>query len=433
MINTTETIFRDYKYSDHSRSDRSAGDRSRHRQIVKGAIKDGIVDIIADESIIGQSRDKVIKVPIQSKKEFRFVYGDNGGGVGTGDGNSKTGQKIGETGEQGPGKGQGKGGSEKGADVYETEVTLAEILDLLFDELQLPNLKKTNLKEIIQKSALRKDGYRKVGIPVRLDRKKTAIQRIKRKKAMERHSDLLESCAPCDGFGFTCEWIDSTGWLFNECQECAGTGKIEQRIRFRNEDRVYRHMDVDPKPQSNAAIIFVIDTSGSMDQSKKFLAKSFFFLLYTFIKAKYDKSELVFIKHETEAKEVTEDQFFKTGESGGTLISSGLEKAIEVINNRYSPTLWNNYVCYAGDGDNFDSDNPKAIAAMKELAELCSLVGYGEVKPNYSSSYESSMMERFSKALDGIKNYRQYTITSKDDIWSRLVEFLSIDEKAIAA
>ena len=440
MFEIPATVFRGYQASEGHRSDRSANDRKRHREKVKDAIRDNIVDVISEEAIIGRDRDKIIRIPVRGLKEHRFVFGDNKQqGVSTGDGNVQKGQVVGKSqqgqkGQQGqaPGKGP-QAGEDKGDDVYETEITLAELLDYLFEELNLPNLKKTSLREIIQKSALKKDGYRKVGIPVRLDRKKTAIQKIKRKKAMGRHQDMMEDCEACEGTGQILSLYDPEVKACPDCSNCNGIGKVEKRVRFRNEDRIYKHMESDPKPQSNAAIIFILDVSGSMDTSKKFLARSFFFLLHAFIKARYDRSELVFIAHTTEAKEVDENTFFHKGESGGTYVSSGLEKAVEIIQNRYNPSLWNNYVFYCGDGDNFDNDNPKAIKMMKELAELCSLVGYGEIKPGNSSSWESSMTKLFAGEMKNIKNYRQLLITNKDEIWPRLVEFLSIDEKAIAA
>jgi uncharacterized protein len=435
MFEIPQTIFREYQPSEAHRSDRSAKDRARHRQKVKDSIHDNIVDIISEESIIGKDGDKIIKIPIRGQKEFRFVFGDNKEqGVGTGDGNVQKGQVVGKSkqGQQGQGKGP-KGGAEGHEDIYETEITLAELLDYLFEELNLPNLKKTSLREIIQKSALKKDGYRKVGIPVRLDRKKTAIQRIKRKKALERHQDMMEDCEGCDGTGRTAEWDQTIGWIFDICRLCDGEGKVGRRVRFRASDQVYKHMEADPKPQSNAAIIFIIDSSGSMDTSKKFLARSFFFLLHAFIKARYDRSELVFITHDTQAQEVDENNFFHSGAGGGTIISTGLEKALTVIKNRYNPSLWNNYICYSGDGDNFEHDNSKAVKIMKELCELSSLVGYGEIKSGYSSSYESSMMKLFETELKGIDNFRKFKITNKDEIWTRLREFLSIDEKSLAA
>ena len=105
-------------------------------------------------------------------------------------------------------------------------------------------------------------------------------------------------------------------------------------------------------------VICIMDTSGSMDSMKKYLARSFFFLLYQFVSTKYQNVDLVFIGHHTQAREVTEEEFFHKGESGGTLISSGYNKALEIIYDRYHPSLWNVYAFHCSDGDNFDPTTP---------------------------------------------------------------------------
>ena len=125
-----------------------------------------------------------------------------------------------------------------------------------------------------------------------------------------------------------------------------------------------------------------MDTSGSMGTVKKYLARSFYFLLYQFIRQKYQNTEVVFIAHHTEAKEVTEQEFFHKVESGGTYISSGYRKALDLIEDRYHPSLWNIYAFHCSDGDNFYSDNERALQSAEELCQKCNLFGYGEIKPS---------------------------------------------------
>jgi sporulation protein YhbH len=435
-MNTTLplTIFREYQSSSGQKSDRSAGDRARHRAKVKQSIKDNLGDIIADESLIGKHGDKIIKVPIKGIKEYRFVYGDNSPQAAQGDGSAQPGQVVGKKGGQPQqGKDKGKAGDEKGEDIYETEITLDELKDILFEELQLPNLRKTAKKEIIQKSRAKKDGYRRMGIHVRLDRFKTAKERVKRKKATVRFGGTIEDCNTCGGAGY--DVVGALALMLDsnpiDCPDCEGTGKTEKRFRFRKEDQRFKHMEVKPKKQSNAAIIFIMDVSGSMDTEKKFLARSFFNVLYEFIKAKYEKSELVFIAHTAEAEEVDEDRFFHKGSWGGTIASSGLFKGIEIITARYNPSIWNNYVFYMSDGDNSESDNPNCVKAMNELCELSNLVGYGEIKVN-SYSGESSMIGLYRDKITN-DNYRSVVIKDRNDIWPKLKEFLSIEEAVATA
>ena len=186
-----DTIFREYRISDAERSDRSAGDRLRHRQKVRESIRENIADIIAEESIIGKNKDRVIKVPLRGIKEYRFVFGDNSPGASQGDGDSRPGQVVGKTGKDGPGKGDEQAGDRPGVDYYETDVTLEELIEIMFEDLELPNLERRALREIQSDYSSRRKGYRKVGIRIRLDKRRTAKQRVMRMLASEKRNDAV--------------------------------------------------------------------------------------------------------------------------------------------------------------------------------------------------------------------------------------------------
>ncbi len=398
MKPTINAIFRPYSSSDALRSDRSAGDRQRHRQKVREAVRENIADLIAEESIIGKNKDRVIKVPIRGVKEYRFIYGENSSGVGQGDGNSEKGQVIGKTDGTGQGQGEDKAGDQPGVDYYETDVTLEELVEIMFEDLELPDMERKILREVMSDRISKRKGFRKAGIRIRLDKKRTVKSRIKRRLA-------------------------TTGQDGDPADE-------EQRFPFRKEDLIYRHLVEDVRPESNAAVLCIMDTSGSMDTLKKYLARSFFFLLYQFVSTKYRNVEIAFIAHHTEGKEVTEEEFFYKGESGGTFISSGYNKALEVIQARYHPSLWNLYAFHCSDGDNFDSDNPAALKAAQELCELCNLFGYGEIKPLGSRYYESSMLNIFRR-LEA-ENFQTVLIERKEDIWPSFKTFMSKERTPIA-
>ncbi len=385
-----ETIFRSYDLSSAQRSDRSAGDRLRHREKVREAIRENIADIIAEESIIGKDRNRVIKVPIRGVKEYRFVYGENVPGVGEGGGQEvQPGQVIGKGKQAGPGH---HAGDQPGIDYYETDVNLEEIIEIMFEDLELPYLERKNLREIEIERQYRRKGYRKKGIRVRLDKRRTARSRVKRKQATQRG---------------------------------VATNLRSERFPFHKDDLTYRHTVSEIRRESNAVVLCIMDTSGSMDTMKKYLARSFFFLLYRFLCTKYQNVEIVFIAHHTEACEVTEEEFFHKGESGGTFISSGYHKALEIINQRYHPFLWNIYVFHCSDGDNFESDNPAALQAAKELAQISNLLGYGEIKPLGSGYYGSSMIQFFSQLQ--ADNFQTVQIQRKEDIWPSFKAFLTKD------
>ena len=144
-------------------------------------MRENIADLIAEESIIGKNKDKVIKVPIRGVKEYRFIYGENASGVGQGDGNSEKGQVIGKTDGTGHGQGEDKAGDQPGVDYYETDVTLEELVEIMFEDLELPDMERKILREVMSDRISKRKGFRKAGIRIRLDKKRTAKSRIKRR------------------------------------------------------------------------------------------------------------------------------------------------------------------------------------------------------------------------------------------------------------
>jgi sporulation protein YhbH len=386
-----DSVFRPFQPSDAERSDRAAGDRLRHRQKVRRAIRENIADIIAEESIIGKDRDRIIKVPIRGVKEYRFVFGDNAGGVAQGDGESQPGQVVGRREGGAPGM-PDRAGDRPGIDYYETDVSLDDLIEIMFEDLELPDLERKRLRQLPAASVTKRKGYRQVGIRARLDKRRTVKAKVKRRLASQGdHDDAGET----------------------------------PRFPFHENDLTYRHRVTDVREESNAVVVCIMDTSGSMDTMKKYLARSFFFLLYQFIRSKYQNVEIVFVAHHTEAKEVTEEEFFHKGESGGTFISSGYQKTLEIVNERYHPSLWNIYAFHCSDGDNFDSDNAAALRAAKELTDICNLFGYGEIKPLGSRYYESSMLNVFRR-LDAA-NFQTVLIERKEDVWPSFKALLAKD------
>jgi sporulation protein YhbH len=370
---------------DHS--DRSSWDRKRHRQLVEDAIKRNLGDIIAEESIIGQSKNKKIKIPIKGIKEYQFIYGKNSDGTATGTGQERKGQVVGKVSSQGR-LGQGQPGNEAGEEIYETEITMDEIIKYMFDELQLPDIDRKKYGLIEAERYLKRLGYNPKGIPPRLAKKKTVIEKIKRKQSYYR--DLPEKDIP-------------------------------ERIPFREEDLRYHRVKEEIHHRANAVVICIMDTSGSMDQTKKYLARSFYFLLYQFLRWKYDQVEVVFIAHTTEAKEVNEWEFFHRGEAGGTVISSGYTKALEIIEHRYNPEIWNIYAFHCSDGDNWGDDNNRAIELARKLCAVCNLFGYGEI--TFSQSWNITIRRDFEREIHE-KNFVIATMSKKEDIWPAFKKIL---------
>lgn len=377
-------IFRDYTNNpiDH---DRSIEDRRRHRQLVEKSIKENLGDILSEESIVGESKNKKFKIPIKGIKEYQFVYGKNSKGVATGVGEEKRGEKIGD-GKKKLGKGNKGAGKDEGDEIYETEITLEELMDYISEDLDLPNLDRKKYSEIFSESSGKKKGYQRHGIRPRIAKKRTVMSKIARKQGKKRA--LLE----------------------------AGNNETLVRFPFREEDLRYYRVKLKPKKASNAVMIFIMDASGSMDMTKKYLARSYFFVLATFLKKKYNNIAFEFIYHTTIAKRVDEYEFFHKSESGGTYISSGINEALNLIKEKYPPAAWNIYSIYASDGDNWSEDNEKAIIAVKDICEVSNMFGYAELLP---STYTTTMYHKFNKEISNEK-FVPVIIKEKKDLWDAL-------------
>lgn len=377
-------IFRDYTNNpiDH---DRSIEDRRRHRQLVEKSIKENLGDILSEESIVGESKNKKFKIPIKGIKEYQFVYGKNSKGVATGVGNEKRGQKIG-SGENAPGQGNKGAGNSEEDDVYETEITLEELLDYIAEDLNLPNLDEKKYSEIINETSGKKKGYQTHGIRPRLAKKKTVATKIARKQCKKRALSEL------------------------------GNEEELERFPFIDDDLRYYRVKVKPKKVSNAVMIFIMDASGSMDVTKKYLARSYFFVLATFLKRKYNNIAFEFIYHTTVAKRVDEYEFFHRSESGGTYISSGINEALALIEEKYPIAAWNIYPIYASDGDNWSEDNERAVKAVKKICEISNMFGYAELLP---STYTTTMYHKFKKEITNEK-FVPVIIKEKKDLWEAL-------------
>ena len=197
------------------------------------------------------------------------------------------------------------------------------------------------------------------------------------------------------------------------------------RFPFREDDLRFYRVKQKPKRESNAVMVFIMDVSGSMDSTKKYLARSFFFVLSRFLRRKYDNLAFEFISHTTVAKRVNEYEFFHKAESGGTYISSGINLALDLIKEKYPKDMWNIYPVYASDGDNWTEDNEKAMKAVKDLCKTSNMFGYAELLP---STYSTTMYYRFKKEINE-KNFVPVIVKEKKDLWEALKLMLSKEMK----
>lgn len=356
-------------------------DQNRHQEKVRDAIRQNLPDLVTDESIVMSDGKQVVRVPIKSIDEYRFRYNYNKQKhVGQGDGDSQVGDVLGvdREAQKGPGKGEGAG-DQPGEDYYEAEISMAELEEILFEELELPNLEEKQREKLQSKDVVFQD-IRKKGIMSNIDKKRTIMENLKRNANAGKPG--IHGISPDD-------------------------------LRFKTWDEVV-------KPHSNAVVLALMDTSGSMGSFEKYIARSFFFWMTKFLRRKYEHVEIVFVAHHTEAKEVSEQDFFTRGESGGTICSSAYNKALEIIDARYPTASWNIYPFHFSDGDNLTSDNEKCVNLIQELMKRSNLFGYGEVN-QYNRS--STLMSAYKNIQH--QKFLYHVIREKVDVYKALKTFFS--------
>ncbi|MEW6444131.1 MAG: DUF444 family protein [bacterium] len=377
-------------------SKRGLKDASRHRAKVKDAIQKNIAEIVSEASIITRKKGQFIKVPIRGLKSYRFLYKrESAGGMGVGQGDAEPGDLIGRqpTGDSQP----GQPGDVPGVDYLETEIDIDELIEMLLKDLGLPNLRKKGVAEIEIPKGWRFDSIARRGPAYYLDKKRTVKEAVRRTAAfvgelMRRTGESEDKCSKAlilaRGDLLLAEKLLREGALPDEAQEPS--------VTLFSEDLRFRTLKQDVEVESNAAVLAMMDVSGSMGTMKKYLARSFFFWLVEFLRKRYSNVEIRFIAHTTEAKLVDEETFFHKGESGGTLCHSAYDLALHLVESEYSPSRWNVYPFHFSDGEDFEP--LKTMASARRLMQMgINMLGYGEIQ---TDSYGGSvLMTAFAREL----------------------------------
>lgn len=364
----------------HRRAER---DRQRHNDKVKEAIRENLGEIISQQDIITAQNGKIVKIPIRSLELPRIRY-DNGERtrIGQGSGGTRPGTVIGRSPQQGQGVGK-QAGQEPGVDFYEAELSLDELVSMVFEDLHLPNLEDKGVKQILSEQAEFNSITRR-GIASNLDRKRTLLEAFRRNARQ-----------------------GTPGWT------------------IRNEDRRYKSWEMVTEPQRNAVIFAMRDVSGSMGEFEAYICRSFYFWMLRFLRTKYSSAEIVFITCHTEAKEVDEHAFFALGDSGGTRMAEAYRLALKIINQRYNPREWNIYPFLFSDGYNWgDSD---CVDLMRKMLEFANLIGYGEIASDHwsNSRHFAPLGQAYQDAFGRDPRVCLVKISSKEDVWPALKKFFS--------
>ena len=426
---------------DYSSTPRGKTDAARHRRKVKEAIRQNLPDIVGDEAIITRKEGQVVKVPIKGVKSYHFIHGQTGGeGGGLGSGEPQRGKVIGRRPKQGQGQG-GKPGGEPGTDYLETEIDIEEIIQMMLEDLGLPNLRRKEVRETVIPKGWTFESIERSGIRPRLDKKRSIKEAIKRTEVlvgalMEQTGRGEQDCRRA----LTAAKGDATAAreLLESDEPLPDTGE-EPEYLLESDDLRYRTIREDVEYQSNAVVLAMMDVSGSMGTMKKYFARSFYFWMLSFLRSIYRTVDIRFISHTTEAKLVDEYEFFHKGESGGTKCASAYELACDLIDTEYPTNRWNVYPFHFSDGEDWDPDRT-VEAAKTLLAKDPAALGYGEIQTEYSASV---LMKALELGLglqtyqnDGFLHYEGTAnqtpvlgviLRTRDDLYPALRTFLKPD------
>lgn len=367
---------------------KSMVNRQRFLRRYKNYIKEAVSDAVNKRSITDMERGEQVSIPTRSTHEPIIGHGPGGKQQRVFPGNKEfnTGDKIDKPqGGGGSGSGDGQASNQgEGEDDFSFYLTKEEFLNYLFDDLALPNMIKKTLTQSHEYKTLRA-GFVSEGTPNNLSvvrslrnahARRIAMTSGKRKKLKQYQQELEQLLSSADQ-----QAQQRIHWLQQQIADLERRLKLvpfidDIDLRYRNQVRV-------PVPSSKAVMFCLMDVSGSMTQDVKDIAKRFYILLYLFLQKNYEHIEIVFIRHHTSAKEVSEEDFFYSRETGGTIVSSALKLMHQIVSERYNSNEWNIYAAQASDGDNWDDDSPLCAQVLADqLLPAVQYFAYIEITPN---------------------------------------------------
>ena len=399
-----------------SGKNKSIGNRDRFLRRYRDQIREAVRKAVGDRSIHNIEEGTDITLPRRDVNEPVFGHAPGGTREMVHPGNREyvRGDKIPRP--QGGGGGNGSGASPDGQseDDFTFRITREEFMNYFFDDLALPRLIRTQLLADVPEWKTRRAGFVSEGNPTSLHvvrSMRTALGRriamggdarveLRRLEEVLRQLEEDEHASPSE--------------------LTAVKAEVEQlRLRLKRVpfldpfDLRYRNRVREPLPTSKAAMFCLMDVSGSMDEARKDLAKRFFILLYLFLTRHYQQTDVIFIRHHTQAAEVTEDEFFHATESGGTVVSSALTLMHEIIRQRYMGSDWNIYGAQASDGDNWQQDSSKCRELLEnKLLPLCRYFAYVQV-----ADEDQNLWEEYTRVRDANPHFAMQKIVTPAQIF----------------
>jgi len=420
--------------------DKSLGNRQRFLRRARDDLKRSIRDGIRSGKIANADSEQTVSIPKKGTDEPRFKEARNSGRrehILPGNKHFAPGDRLpkpsgGNVGASGPSMNDSE-------DDFRFVLSREEVLDLFFEDLELPDMVKLNLKEILAFRP-RRAGFAAAGSPTNINVGRTMRNSYGRRIALKRP---------------TREEIEAIRREIAELAAGPLGPAVRQRIaalqaeleRLERKRRLIAYVDpvdirfnrfeAQPVPNASAVMFCLMDVSGSMGEREKDLAKRFFVLLHLFLKRRYDRTEIVFIRHTHEAQEVDEETFFYSTQSGGTVVSTALEKMHRIISERYPSSEWNIYAAQASDGDNVVADSQRCIALLdQKIMRLCQYYAYVEIIDERerhifgTTENGTSLWQAYNVVNDNWPNFQMTRIAEAADIYPVFRQLFTKQAKA---
>ena len=365
---------------------RGARDWLRHDEKVRESVREHLPQIIAGGDVINENA-RTVRVPVRMLEHYHFRLRRPGESQGVGQGNAKPGDVLADPSADRGSNDKGPGGQDEGQIQLMLEIKIDDIVDWLWEEMQLPNLK-ARIGPSEDTDWVR-EGWDRRGARSRLDRRRSFKELVKRR------------------------------------------GKQGGLPSFTDDDLRFRQLARRRQPAIHAVVFFMLDVSGSMSDRDRKLAKTFFFWVVQGLRREYRSLETVFVGHTTEAWEFAEPEFFQVTGTGGTVSSTGFNKVREIIDARFNPARHNIYLFYASDGDNSVGDHTEARTALGDIVQKACFCGYVEVASGLSRQLATETGRLFGEIASQGHPAASYVINDFDDVWGAVRHFFTAEHKAL--
>lgn len=357
-------------------------DLQRFNKIVKGKVRQNLRKYINHGEMLGRKGRETVSIPVPNIDIPHFRHGDKGSG-GTGQGDGDVGQPVGRGND--PGDGTGSAGDQPGQHIREVELSLDELAEILASELELPNIEPKG-KDVLRSKKDKYTSIRQTGPDSLRHFKRTYKQALKRQIASGAYDPHRPTVIP------------------------------------NKDDERFKSWKTVTQPEANAAVIYMMDVSGSMTDDQKEIVRTESFWIDTWLRSQYDGVQRRYVVHDAQAYEVDEDTFYRVRESGGTRISSAYKAARTIIDRDFPVDEWNLYCFQFSDGDNWGEDNSSCLKLLADsLLPLCNLFCYGQVDSPYGSGDFIRELRRINESWE---NLVLSEIDSKDAIYDSIKLFL---------